>query len=130
MLALRQQQQGQPQWEDAEERTVLYPEQILFQFKGYSCGLVETAASFLVGESVCQALKDESRASRICKCRRTKKFVPVNPPPLEGGVGLDGSDENDSLLRPSRAAPRVASATSRTLAYIFWVCSMAVRLLL
>jgi hypothetical protein len=121
MLALIQQQQ---QWEGAEERMVLYPEQILFQYKGYSCGMVETAASFLVGESVCQALKDESRASTICKCRRTNRFAPVNPPPLDNGVGSDGSDENDSLLRPSGAATMV------TFAYTSLACSMAFLLLL
>jgi hypothetical protein len=118
------QQQGQQQGEDAVERMLLYPEQILFQYKGYSCGMVETAASFLVGESVCQAFMDETRASQICKCRRTKKLAPVNPPPLDNGVGSDVLNENDSLLRPSRAGTRVVptatTATTTMFAYIPW----------
>lgn len=82
---------------------LLYPERVLFAYKGHSCFDLGTSLRHVVGETKCQSILDVSRGKRNCQCRSPSPPTPTLAPTPTTPNG--GGEESGTHRPAGRSVP-------------------------
>lgn len=62
----------------------LYPERVLFSYHSHTCRVLEESLQYVVGETSCRRILDESRAELNCRCLPAReRTIQPSPAPTE-----------------------------------------------